>query len=328
MNISFIIRNGKSFIAQLKHGFTYTDFLFLIHQRFGTNTNYRFVLSGKELALQSHSAFTKQKYLIRNGVNIFVLDRIKGGFVEITILKGIIIDDLEEELRTIKTTNDGEYVCEICRDNSNTFRLCCNRVCKSCFGDYFERSSFQLKCMTCRSQLAYSDFFRSDGFIRSLESFDEICKLLKNIDCQICQCGSLLVNETLYSQQKCEVCNRTFCFFCNKDWNEGTGQRRNDLYTCHVNCDYETRITYECVPLQFNKEIKIPNRRFCPKCFTPGAYGSKCKYHTCDICSYSYCFICLNEQNECQQKYSSNYRHQCTEIKKQTYADFPTLIKR
>jgi hypothetical protein len=327
MNVSFVIRHGKSFVGQLKHGFDYTDFISLVQCRLGMIDFYRFIVCGKELAVHNRAVFDQQKYLFQNGMNIFVLKRLVGGYVEMSVLRGIIINDLEQELQKIPTTNAGERLCEVCCDNPNFVRLCCNRICKCCFSNYFELASFQLKCMTCRRSIPYSQFFISNDFIHSLESFEEVRELLRNIDCQICQCGTLAVNETLFAQQTCELCKRTFCFFCNKDWNEGNEKRRNDRYTCHVNCDYETRLSFELVPLEVNKSVMVPNRRFCPFCFTPGAYGNKCKYHTCDVCSRSFCFICLNEQEECQTKYGSNYQHECTKVKIQRYSDFPTIAK-
>ncbi|CAF3361874.1 unnamed protein product [Rotaria socialis] len=250
-----------------------------------------------------------------------------GGYVEMQILTGIILSDLEQQLLKIPTVYYEDKPCQVCREHPNCFQLCCSRICQSCFVSYFESSSFRLKCMICRRDIDPKLFFISNDFICSLESLDEIRDLMKCIDCQICHCGLLVVNETLYAKQTCQQCKRTFCFFCNKDWDDGLQKKHNDLYTCHVNCDYETRLSYELVPLQSNLSVMVPNRRFCPFCFTFGSYDDKCKYHMCPSCSRSFCFICLEEETLCKSKYGSNYQHKCTDFKKQHFDDFPTIAK-
>jgi hypothetical protein len=319
----------RHYIGQLKENFNLNDLQQLVNCYFKNPSDYRFVISGKELDLFNTQSFARCQSLFRNGVSILVLKRIRGGgFVEIQILTNIILQDLEKALEQIPTTINEERPCEVCRDNTNCMKLCCNRICKVCFGDYFAHSTFKLRCMTCRQQVPYDRFFVSPDFVRSLESLTEVCELMKYIDCQICHCGSLAVNETLYAQQTCAICKRTFCFFCNKDWNEGSIRRKNDQFTCHASCDYATKLSYELVPLQVNKNVLIPNRRFCPFCFTLGSYDEKCKYHACPTCARSFCFICLEEEDICKTKYGSNYRHKCTDVKKQTYSDFPRIGKR
>ena len=326
MNISFVRTDGTSFIGQLKYDFSFEAFRSLINRCLDETDSYRFTIGSKELALNNPVVFNTQKHLFQNGTNIFVSKRVRGGgYVELSILKGIIINDLEQELQRMPTECDGERVCQVCRDCPNYMQLCCNRICQGCFSNYFESASFKLICMTCRREIPYAQFFASEDFSRALESFEQVRALMVHIDCQICHCGMLAINETLFSQQTCNQCERTFCFFCNKDWNEGDGARRNDRYTCHVNCDYETKLTYELVPLQVNRSIMIPNRRFCPFCYTSGAYASKCKYHTCDSCRRAFCFICLKEEEICKVEYQSNYQHQCTDTKIQKYSDFPTI---
>jgi hypothetical protein len=73
--------------------------------------------------------------------------------------------------------------------------------------------------------------------------------------------------------------------------------------------------------------MKIPNRRVCPKCFNFGAYDEKCKYHTCTKCKYTFCFLCLEEADECKRKYKSSYSHRCVlQPATQSYSMFPRLM--
>jgi hypothetical protein len=328
MNICLTDHCGKSFIIQLKRNFDQEDFRNVLQKYFSNINMYRFIVQGHEIHIYNECSFDRQKYLFKNGINIIVTRRILGGgYVEMEILTGIILSDLEQELLKIPTVYNEDNPCQVCREHPTCFKLCCSRICQSCFISYFESSSFQLKCMICRRAVDLTSFFKSNDFIRSLESLDEIRELMKHIDCQICHCGLLAVNETLYAKQTCQQCKRTFCFFCNKDWNDELQNRHNDLYTCHLNCDYETKLTYELVPLQSNPSLMIPNRRFCPFCFTFGGYDEKCKYHTCISCARSFCFICLEEEDTCKNKYGSNYRHKCTDFKKQHFSDFPTIGK-
>ncbi|CAF3745546.1 unnamed protein product [Rotaria socialis] len=327
INIHFNNRN-RNYLAHLPQNFNMNDLQQLIIRYFKNPFRHRFVISGKELGLLNNESFAHYQSLFHNGVNILVLERmLGGGYVEIEILTNIILYDLEQALQQIVTINDPDRPCQVCRESTHTMKLCCNRICKVCFGNYFAFSNFQLKCMTCHENLPYDRFFLTSDFIRCLESLTDIYELMRNIDCQICRCGSLVVNETLYSQQTCTYCQRTFCFFCNKDWNEGLLVRNNNQYYCNSNCDYITKLSYELVPLECNKNVLVPNRRFCPFCFALGSYDKKCKYHTCPVCLRSFCFICLEEEETCKTKYESNYQHKCTDVKKQNYSDFPTIIK-
>ncbi|CAF3865093.1 unnamed protein product, partial [Rotaria sp. Silwood1] len=97
-------------------------------------------------------------------------------------------------------------------------------------------------------------------------------ELVKNIDCQICHCGALLFNMTMYSKQQCSNCQRWLCFFCNRNWNDEI--MINGKYTCQDDdCEYQRRLKFELVNLERNKELKVPDRRCCPNCFIIGGYG-------------------------------------------------------
>ena len=96
----------------------------------------------------------------------------------------------------------------------------------------------------------------------------------------------------------------------------------NDKYTCHDNCDYENRISFEMIdinPYFATPTVKsLPNRRCCPECFGVGAYGNKCQNHTCLNCNSVFCFICLRDPATC-----SSDREHCMPVRIQNYSIFP-----
>ena len=128
----------------------------------------------------------------------------------------------------------------------------------------------------------------------------------------------------MYSKQQCNDCQRWLCFFCNQDW-DGV-KMTNGTYTCGNNCKWENYLTYELVPCGYNKHLKIPNRRICPKCKICGTHDIQCKFHTCPSCQYTFCFVCLKPEKgvdicpkACDQP--------CATIVKQDYTVFPRIGK-
>ncbi|CAF1209069.1 unnamed protein product [Didymodactylos carnosus] len=324
MVISISLQNnvGKVTSAMLPDSFTLDEFTKMLSEKLGDIEGHRFVMDGKQLRLNDKQTFNQQKEQITNGKVIFVLDRLPGGgYLEMSLLIDIVLVELENELGKVKKQ---EHQCAVCMDSKQCMKLCCSKICQECFIRYFKTSNLILKCMVCLTRITYENFFVSKEFIKTLISLDEIKTLMKNIDCQICHCGTLVVNEKLYPKQTCLRCKRCFCFFCNKNWNDE--QMLNvSKFTCHSNCDYETRITYELVLLQYNNAVQVPSRRCCPQCLNLGAYDEKCKYHCCTICKHVFCFICLEPEEECKRKYNSSYRLKCTDIKEQDYSIFPKI---
>ncbi|CAF0955907.1 unnamed protein product [Didymodactylos carnosus] len=327
LNLTFTLLAGKTIVKQINEDIQREEFIDIVSHFIANTDAHRFIVNGKQLDLCDDENFEKQKrFLLKNGTTVYVLERmIGGGFVEMSMLIAIILGEMEQELHKLETSMDNESPCAVCKEEPVCLKLCCNRVCKECFCMYFDSCNLKLRCMVCKRQIPYEQIFKTAEFIKSLESLDEIRDLMKHIDCQICRCGTLMVNETLQAQQQCAQCHRHFCFFCNKDWNDD--QMKNDQYTCHSNCDYEVKKSYELVPLKSNPHVLIPNRRCCPRCYMPGAYDEKCKYHTCVTCLYSFCFICLEEEELCKTKYQSNYQHKCTDLKEQHFKDFSTIIQ-
>jgi hypothetical protein len=324
LNVSFTNIVGKTIQAQLQDNFSIKDFRTLVAEKIDRAAieHYRFVANNKDLCLEDEAEFLKRKHLIKNGVTIFLLRRMHGGgHVETSVLIDIIIEELPIEIAKLQMTVNE---CVVCLDDKPCLTLCCNTICAVCFPSYFKSNDLQLTCMVCRRETPYTKFFVSTDFIHSLESLTKIRELMKNIDCQICHCGALVVNETMFAQQTCQQCQRTFCFFCNKDWNNGLEKRRNDRYTCHVNCDYETKLNFDLIPYVQNKSILIPNSRCCPKCFNVGGYDGKCKYHQCVICKHTFCFLCLAPKIECD-KSNDSIKRQCAEVRRQDFTIFPRI---
>ncbi|CAF1471302.1 unnamed protein product, partial [Rotaria sordida] len=176
----------------------------------------------------------------------------------------------------------------MCDKNDNTHRPTSNGprltyVCDDCFGHYLKNTDFQLRCLAqekqsnvsarpCNTCKNYETVFKTQAFIEEWTTLREVQDMVRNIDCQICYCGELLVNETLYSQQTCTNCKRTMCFFCNRTWDNST--MTNTKYTCKdSNCTYQQQLDYELQPLRHNNAIQVPDRRVCPNCFKAGGYG-------------------------------------------------------
>jgi hypothetical protein len=175
----------------------------------------------------------------------------------------------------------------------------------------------------CEFIADYRTFFKTADFIDRWSILCDIRDLLKNIDCQICYCGALLFNMTMSAKQQCSNCQRWLCFFCNQTWNDAT--MKDIMYTCTDECEYQRRIQYDLVPLFNAPTIMVPDRRCCPNCFLAGGYAHACKYHSCPFCRYQFCFICLETDADCKEKYNSSAYAQCTTVKKQDYSMFPRI---
>jgi hypothetical protein len=145
--------------------------------------------------------------------------------------------------------------------------------------------------------------------------------LASHIDVTICRCGLLVLNHTGRAHQKCPCCGRHMCAFCNCDWDPA--KMRDETYQCGPGCHYAMAI--QCGMTDFNYSTEgaqqIPDQRCCPKCFVKGAYGNKCKYHSCR-CGHSFCFFCLKPEAECKK--TSSYGKVCTLVR-QTMHSFPHL---
>lgn len=312
----------------------------------GDLINYRLVVGDKQLCLDNENIFNRQKHLIQDNVRILLLPRAPGGtFIELSLLKEMLLEELKTELPKL---NRETKVCEFCQCEELCAVIHCINVCIDCFPNYLQDTNFKLRCTheeidrelmwvpsyrkapkthPCGIEIDYRTLFKSEDFINKWSVLCDVIEMVANIDCQICYCGALLFNMTMYSKQQCSNCRRWLCFFCNRNWNEAS--MVNTMYTCtDVDCEYQRRLVFDLVPLEGTNDdniIMIPDRRCCPKCFIVGGYGEKCKYHCCPHCKHKFCFICLETENDCKMKYHSSHSHQCTSVKKQTYSMFPRI---
>ncbi|CAF2070578.1 unnamed protein product [Rotaria magnacalcarata] len=335
INISFLVMKGQIVQTQVKSNPTLAQFRKIIETNVSPDVDdYRFIIASKQLDLLDSRKFDMQKRLIQNGVTIFVLQRMKGGsskqdtqsYMEISTL----IDRIQQQLpKVLEKSMTTMAICVACQETKRCTQLCCWPICANCFITYYKSTNFHLKCTDCHKPVEPRRFFRSETFLKLIECLHQSRNMLEYINFQICRCGSLMSNDTMFSKQQCNACSRVMCFFCNKDWNSDT--MTNIEYTCRNNCDYETKITYELLPcVEFDPDLMIPSRRTCPKCFYTGAFGGRCKYHDCYCCGYSFCFICLESKDECQRKFNKTrnqefHKVQCRDIKQQTYSIFPRL---
>ena len=335
INISFLVMKGQTVQTQIKSNLSLDEFRKVIEMNVSSDVDdYRFIIASKQLDLSDSRRFDMQKNLIRNGVTIFVLQRMKGGssgqdtqsYMEVATLIDRIKQQLPQELVVSMRKN---AICVACQETKKCTQLCCWPICAGCFITYYKTTNFNLKCTDCHKPVEPRRFFKSATFLKLIDCLNQSRKMLEYINFQICKCGSLMSNDTMFSKQQCNECSRVMCFFCNKDWDADT--MSNVEYTCRNNCDYETKVTYELLPcLEFDPNLMIPSRRTCPKCFYTGAFGGRCKYHDCYSCGYSFCFICLESKDRCQQKYNITrnqefHKVQCREIKQQTYSIFPRI---
>ncbi|CAF0866410.1 unnamed protein product [Rotaria sordida] len=271
INVLFSTMKGSKHTAQLKEGYTVEDIKKIVQEKFGS-TNYRLIVNGQEIQDNDLVKFTELKKSIKNNTIIYVCQRMDGGsgLVDIDSHKATVLVDLQDELRKIPTQQTNSE-CMICTEEKKCMKYCCSSIiCKECFPNHFIFGNYKIICLTCNQTVSPEKVFVTPQFIQSLVQLDETKLMARNIDFQICTCGAFSINSTMYAKQKCNNCQRWLCFFCNTDWNENERNMRNEKYTCRVNCFWETKITYQLVTLNFNKAMKVPNRRCCPKCFECG----------------------------------------------------------
>jgi hypothetical protein len=326
INIIFATMKGIKHTAQLKDGYEVEDIKKIVTEKFGSD-NFRLVVNAQEIQDNNPVKFAELKKSIKNNTTIYVCQRLdggSGGMLDIDSHKATILVDLQDELRKVATQKINSE-CMICYEEKKCIKFCCSSiVCKECFPRSFLHSNYKIVCFTCNQTLPPENVFVSPQFIQSLNQLDETKLMARNIDFQICTCGAYSINSTMYAKQKCGYCQRWFCFFCNNDWDERKKNMRNERYTCKANCFWETKITYQLVTLEYNKKMKVPNRRCCPKCFECGSYDQKCKYHKCP-CGHKFCFICLNTEEDCKRIYKSGFNRLCGDVARQSFTIFPRL---
>ncbi|KAG0202181.1 hypothetical protein BGX28_005203 [Mortierella sp. GBA30] len=329
IQVFFRSPKGRTACAQLLDGFTLDDFIETAGDVLGFRSrdetlSWRYTVGSKPLDVNHVEEFDRQKQSIIKDCNIFVLGRLLGGQRFPETLQAIVESELEVELAKVITQSTD---CFICLDSeTDCVKVCCTSMCRPDLRDWLRGKNFEVSCMVCSKAIALKEIFKSPEYVATLNALREETQLLRNMDCQRClNCDTLMHNETMYTRQTCVSCSRVFCFFCNRRWAAGTMHDRR--YTCGKECVYETMISFELIAFHYNANIKIPSQRTCPRCFNFGSYDRKCKYHTCEECKLTFCFLCLEEEDECKQKHKSDYNHACVQTPvPQTYSMFPRLI--
>ncbi|KAF9107129.1 hypothetical protein BGX27_008865 [Mortierella sp. AM989] len=329
MQVFFRNFDGKLKLRQLPDDFTLDDFLetatdAMSSQSRDETLSWRYVVSGKPLDVKNLVEFDRMKHLITKECNIYVLGRLLGGYTLPDTLQIIAEQQLEEELDKV-AANPGD--CMICFDSeTDCIRVCCTSMCREDLKSWLLDRRFKISCTVCTQPVALRDIFKTPEYVATLQALVEEKQLLQNIDCQRClDCYALMHNETMDAHQTCISCHRQFCFFCNRKWNATT--MRNRKNTCGRECVYETMLSFQLIDFHYDKVLKIPSQRTCPKCFNFGGYDNKCKYHTCTECKFTFCFLCLEDQVVCQEKYKSKYYHACVPTPiPQDYSMFPRLL--
>ena len=323
MNVIFKTQSGQIQPARLSR-IDLAEFKSVAQKLIGSIENVRFLVGGKQINTDDAAKFNEQKNLFKENCIIHMVQRMKGGYVPFHELLKQIHSAIPSTFKT--NTNNGRAQCVACTETKSCLQFKCpscnyvHTLCVDCAILYFTVNELTLKCFSCQKVVDYHRVFaNSASFVKMLDDLQEMYDIVKNLDCQICLCGELQVNATFYSKQTCENCKRTFCFFCNNQWNDQ--YMKNDQYTCHYNCQYENAITFELVNLRGNDSVKVPNRRTCPKCRALGSYGDACQMHTCRLCAHQFCFICLRDQSVCM--YNSDKK--CT-LAYQNYSIFPKSI--
>lgn len=368
--VNFKTATGKKlYTALLPDNFTRLDLIQAV-PTLGDLTEYRLLIKDQALYLDDDAIFNRQKHLIDDFTDIILLNPAsRGTFIEISLLKEIILEDLKNEWKKIDLSLKTCDICmclEMCATIHHTY------ICLDCFPNYLKETNFELRCTRqiidrddryrfshrassdndlvvckprspselnpqaqkpgkmkyqivkfCEATTDYRVFFKTPEFIDRWSILCDVTDLLKNIDCQICHCGTVLINMTLSAKQQCSNCYRWLCFFCNRTWNDET--MKNHQYTCTDDCEYQRRLEYELVPLYNDPEIMVPDRRCCPKCFIVGGYANACKYHSCPYCRYQFCFICLKTDENCKSRNGDDPYGPCTAVKKQDYSIFPCI---
>ncbi|CAO3572908.1 unnamed protein product [Mortierella alpina] len=327
MQVFFRGFKSRAISIQLKDGFTLNDFLLAAQQAVDFTTleetrRVRYAVSNKVLDIEHESVFATQKHLITEDCVIVVMVRLLGGSTLSETLDTIAKQELFMEMEKVPTS---AKTCTIClEEDIPCLQVCCTWMCKQDFAHWFVEKNFKVSCTVCSRAIQPKKLFKTPAYIATLQALEDEKQLLQNIDCQRCvDCQAMMVNESMTSQQECPLCHRIFCFFCNREWNPLRMQ--NAYNSCGKECVYETMLAFSLTPFCSRPDMMIPTHRTCPRCFSLGAYDGKCKYHTCLVCKFTFCFLCLKKKRKCEDQ--SAYDNRCVKTPvMQDYNMFPRLL--
>ncbi|CAO3568681.1 unnamed protein product [Mortierella alpina] len=258
--------------------------------------SFRYTVGTKSLDLNNVQEFNRQKQHITNDCNIFVLGRLLEGWILPDILQTVAEQQLETELGKVATRSTE---CSICLD-TETYCDVPRGFHKMATGE-----AIQDVVHIVLQAIMPRDIFKTPEYIATLRALEDEQQLLQNIDCQRCvACGALMHNETMFSRQKCLKCRRDFCFFCNRNWNVTT--MFDQEYTCGKECVYQTKTTFQLVPFHYRKNMRIPNQRTCPRCFTFGLYDGNASTTLAQYASSLFVF-CASRSKRCARRFTGRH---------------------
>ncbi len=249
---------------------------------------------------------------VRPGDTLQVLPRVSGGGdLDPETLWELIAFDLESQVDGLPFALMPGDECDICcADDVKLVFLCHLKYCRTCVMAQMKSNNFKIRC-SCGEESGVENLLVSLKSI--LGCFRETQELLRNVDVQVCRCGTMLFNDTLNPWAICTRCNFQMCFHCKRPWDRAT-MSTTTPHQCCATCPFAQQFAYELVPFAMSSVpgAQIPNRRLCPSCNVVGGYDSKCKYHRC-ACGHSFCFYCLKSESECKK--TSSYDKVCTLVK-------------
>ena len=209
--------------------------------------------------------------------------------------------------------------CIICYDEKKTLELSCGcTACAPCILASFKCAVLNGEGMPeyCINKLHFFDAF-DEEFLTETEVVDILLKKLQvaalktKMNIFVCENCGPLENKTPNCYKRCPKCRIDVCAFCQEKWD---ASMKPQDYFCSDQCVYVNHCTYGYKNFAYGPGT-IPDRRFCPRCGSLGAYDSKCKFHKCS-CEFEFCFFCLQEKNKgCP---GSTYNKRCEE-KVQTF---------
>jgi len=257
---------------------------------------------------------------IQKGAVVTALLRMLGGLVDEATLYDLISQEIHASLA--KLPHKGPSECDVCAEPAaKVVTMCHVDYCDVCLVTSLKSTNFKLRCKCTKTSSAEALLPALTPFINE---YREVREMLRHVDVQLCPCGALIMNSTLQSHGKCHQCKRIFCFFCNQKWDPAT--MRDQKYKCNDNCRLAaaTKHAFESFNLSTAGAQTIPDRRACPNCTEAGAYGKKCKYHTCPGCSYQFCFMCLKSEVDCKAA-GGTYGSKCV-VAVQKPETFPHML--
>ena len=161
----------KRYIGHLPSDFTRLHLIEAVPE-LGDLTKYRLLIKDQVLCLDNDAIFNQQKHLIQPLTTITLLNQAKGGtFIEISLLKNIILEDLTKEWTKINLTS---ATCDICMCPEKCATIHHTYICIDCFPNYLKETNFQLRCT--RQIVDQSDLYRFSHRATSSNEDLVLCK--------------------------------------------------------------------------------------------------------------------------------------------------------